>query len=113
MALIPGRSRVNAQQALDAAARAGVDPALVRATKDGYEVPDEVFAAWEDRDADLVYVSDGEPIDLGENAPAEPPTPDEGWKNADIEAWARDQGLDLGGATKKADMLAAIAAAGS
>lgn len=33
------------------------------------------------------------------------------WKVADITAYAERESLDLGGATKKADMLAAIAAA--
>lgn len=36
--------------------------------------------------------------------------PDETWKNAQIEAYAKAGGIDLGEATTKADMLAAIAA---
>ena len=37
--------------------------------------------------------------------------PDETWKNAEIEQYASDHGIDLGGATKKADMLDAISTA--
>ena len=35
-------------------------------------------------------------------------TPDESWTNADIKQYADDHGIDLGGATTKADMLAVI-----
>ncbi|WP_127572772.1 hypothetical protein [Georgenia faecalis] len=34
--------------------------------------------------------------------------PSDGWKNKQIEAYAQANGIDLGGASKKADMLAAI-----
>lgn len=50
-------------------------------------------------------------------APVDPPVvipegdPVEAWKNDQIEAFAAREGIDLGDATKKADMLAAIAAA--
>jgi hypothetical protein len=37
--------------------------------------------------------------------------PNDGWTNAQIQAYATEHGIDLGGATKKADMLAAIAEA--
>jgi len=48
-----------------------------------------------------------------ETAPAVPgpATPDESWKNGDLEAYAAEHRIDLEGATKKADLLAAIAAA--
>ena len=38
-------------------------------------------------------------------------TPTSEWTNAEIEAYAKANNIDLGGATKKADMLAVIAAA--
>jgi hypothetical protein len=92
--IIAGRSRKNAQSALDAAAQAGVDTAQVRAVPEGYLVPDAVLDAWHEANATV---------------PDDTPTSD--WKNADIEAWAKDHDVELGGATTKADMLAAIAAA--
>ncbi len=36
--------------------------------------------------------------------------PTESWKNDQIKAWAKANDRDLGGATNKADMLAALAA---
>jgi hypothetical protein len=62
------------------------------------------------------YYSDG-PHEPGYAGPPEDPetapegAPTSTWKNADIEAWAEANGVDLGGATKKADMLAAISSA--
>jgi len=98
--IIAGRSRRNAQAALDAAAKAGVDPGVVVSVPEGYLVPDAVLDAFHGKSKD-------------KEAPAEPDadTPTSDWKNADIEAWAEDHGVDLGGATKKADMLDAIASA--
>ena len=95
-ALIEGRSRANAQAALEAADRAGVDQARVRAVDEGYLVPMAVADAY----------TSGTTV-----APQDNDTPDDGWKNADIAAWAEAHDVDLGGASKKADMLAAIAAA--
>lgn len=46
--------------------------------------------------------------DTGEQEQEETPTPDDSWTNADIKQYAEDKGIDLGGATTKADMLAAI-----
>lgn len=42
----------------------------------------------------------------GQDEPGE--TPDDSWTNADIKRYADDNGIDLGGATTKADMLAVI-----
>jgi len=97
--IIAGRSRVNAQAALDAADTAGVARSLVKAVPEGYLVPDAVLAVFHgESDAD------------GEEQSAEAaPTSD--WKNAEIKDWAAAHDLDLGDATTKADMLAAIAAA--
>jgi len=94
--IIAGRSRVNAQAALDAADAAGVPRSQVKAVKDGYLVPDAVLVAFHEASAEQA---------------ATEPTPTSDWKNADIEAWAEAHDVDLGDATKKADMLDAIASA--
>lgn len=96
--LIAGRSRKNAQAALQAADRAGVDPLQVTAVTEGYIVPLEVIDAYQG-------------VDPAPPADAEP-TPTEDWKNAEIREWAEAHSVDLGGATTKADMLAAISDAG-
>jgi hypothetical protein len=95
--IIAGRSTKNAQAALAAAATAGVDPTEVKAVRDGYLVPDAVLDAFHE-------AIDG----TADDAEA---TPTSDWKNADIEAWAEAHDVDLGDATKKADMLDAIASA--
>lgn len=57
-----------------------------------------------------------EPQQASDNAPRTPAQdvhdgpPTLAWKNLAIAKWAKDHGVDLGGATKKDDMLAAIAA---
>jgi hypothetical protein len=96
--IIAGRSRKNAQAALDAAKRAGVDASEVKAVPSGYQVPDAVLDAFHGA-ADT------------EVAASTSPTSD--WKNADIRDWADAHDVDLGDATTKADMLAAIDAAGN
>jgi hypothetical protein len=96
--LIAGRSRANAQAALDAAKAAGVDPQEVAAVKEGYVVPLAVIDAYHG---------------AGDVQQSAPPVPTDEWKNAEIREWADAHDVDLGDATKKADMLAAIDAAGS
>jgi hypothetical protein len=95
--IIAGRSRANAQAALDAAAEAGVDPAEVKAVKEGYLVPEAVLDAFHGKS------TGDEPADEPE------PTPTSDWKNADIKDWAAAHDVDLGEATTKADMLDVIA----
>jgi hypothetical protein len=97
--IIAGRSRANAQAALDAADAAGVAQSEVRAVKEGYLVPGAVLEAFH-----------------GESTGAKPadepdPTPTSDWKNAEIKDWAAAHDVDLGDATTKADMLDAIASA--
>ncbi len=99
--IIAGRSRTNAQAALDAAAAAGVDLTEVKAVPNGYLVPDAALAAYHE-------AAGTEPDAEAGDAEA---TPTSDWKNADITAWAESHEVDLGGATTKADMLAAIDAA--
>jgi pyruvate/2-oxoglutarate dehydrogenase complex dihydrolipoamide acyltransferase (E2) component len=112
--IIAGRSRVNAQAALDAAKEAGVDPAEVKAVKEGYLVPEAVLEAFhaaagvDTADAAAVPASDAG----GEHESAAEPdadTPTSDWKNVEIKEWADARNIDLDGATTKADMLAAIA----
>lgn len=108
---IDGRSRATAEALLSAADRVGVQPYEVRTTIRGYIVPDAVAAEY-----NRMLAGDTQPV---EEIPVEeilppaegPPVPDSGWKNDEIKTWAEAHGVDLGGATKKADMLAAIQAA--
>jgi len=93
--LIAGRSRANAQAALDAAKAAGVDVQQVTAVKEGYVVPLAVIDS---------YHGSGDVVQT------EAPVPTDEWKNSEIKEWAEAHQVDLGDATKKADMLAAIAA---
>lgn len=49
--------------------------------------------------------------DGGDDAPASPGEPGESWTVADLQAYAAEHGIDLGGASKKSDILTAIAGA--
>jgi hypothetical protein len=98
---VAGRSREHAKAILAAAEAAGVDKALVQTVADGYLAPEAAVRQYEGK----TLGADEEP----EKGPSE--VPDESWKNADIKTWAEDHGVDLGDATKKADMLAAISSA--
>ena len=95
--VIAGRSSKNARAALDAAAKAGVDVAEVKAVPSGYLVPDAVLDAFHE-------AVDGTADDAED-------TPTSDWKNAEIKDWASAHDIDLGDATTKADMLDAIASA--
>lgn len=101
--LIAGRSRSNAQAALAAAEKAGVDVHEVTATNEGYVVPLAVLDAYSAAAGDADAVAAVPAADAGG-------APTEEWRNADIKQWAEDNSVDLAGATTKADMLAAIAA---
>lgn len=95
--LLVGRSRENARKALAMADERGLPPQAVLTRRSGYLIPiiDEVVA--DDPDGDIVELV-GEPID----------SPDESWKNEDIDAWAQTNlGIDVTG-QKKADKLQAI-----
>lgn len=104
---IAGRNRKTAEALLHAASKVGVDPTEIRTGAVGYIVPVAVSDYYQ-------KMVRGETEGVPEEGPlAEEPQgePDESWKNDEIKAWAEAQGVDLGGATKKADMLAAIQAA--
>jgi hypothetical protein len=110
--VIAGRSRRNAQAALDAAEAAGVGADQVVAVADGYLVPEAVLDAFHAAAGDEKTGAAAVPAsDAGGEPPEFYPTSD--WKNADIKDWAEAHSVDLAGATTKADMLAAIDAAGN
>lgn len=96
--LLGGLKRENALQALAEAEEGGHGPESVLTTSGGFLIPlplggrvaEEVGEVEEDTTPDL---------------------PTSSWANADIEAWAEENGVALNGATTKKDMLAAIAAA--
>ncbi len=101
---VAGRSRENAKAILAAAEAAGVDVNLVRTVGDGYLAPEAAVKQFEGKN--FGASEEAEKSGLSDEA-----SPDESWKNADIKAWAEDHGVDLGDASKKADMLAAISVA--
>lgn len=101
---LPGRSTANARKAIDLAVKNGFNARDVLTARDGYLIPFHAAKATYVDDTELAAGDDGIPV-------AEAKTPDSGWKNADIVQYAEDNSIDLGGATKKDDMLAAIAAA--
>ncbi len=103
---IDGRSRANAEALLAAAKKLNLPVNVVRTTIRGYIVPDAVAAEYRKMLAGETKPIEEEPV---KSEPVET-VPDSTWKNADIEAYAEEHGIDLGGATKKADMIAAITA---
>ncbi|MFM9563253.1 MULTISPECIES: Ish1 domain-containing protein [Streptomyces] len=58
-----------------------------------------------------VYEGDTRPKPLAEVAEDEDARPSDKWTVDRLKQWATKHGIDLGGATKKADVLAAISAA--
>lgn len=95
------RSRENAEALLAAADKLGYEPDVVRTQHNGYLVPRDVAERFQ-------AMLNGE---IDEPVEDEPETPDESWNNDKIRAYADENKIDLGDNTKKADMLAAIAAA--
>lgn len=53
------------------------------------------------------FASGWKPYDGTDSAPTSD-TPDKSWKVADLKAYAEEKNVDLGDATKKEDILAAI-----
>lgn len=94
-ALLVGLTKANARQALDEAVENGFGPETVLTRHDGFLIP----------------LPEGYEVENLEPAEEDVvPTPDKTWKNDDIIGWAGEQNppIDLGDATVKADMLAAI-----
>lgn len=92
---LPGRSPANARKALDLAVKNGFNSKDVLTARDGYLIP---------------YLKAKPKAQAAAKTDA-PALPDKSWKNADIAQYAEDNSIDLGGATKKDAMLAAIDAA--
>ena len=103
---IPGRSRETAEALLHAAEKVGVDATEVRTGAVGYIVPVAVSEYYQQ-----MVRGETEPEPEPEEGPPGEGVPNDSWKNDEIKTWAEAHGVDLGGATKKADMLAAIQAA--
>ena len=109
---IDGRSRATAEALLAAADAVGAERHEVRTTIRGYVVPVAVSDEYGRMVRGESKPVKEEPVEgPAEAAEVREGNPDEGWKNDEIKTWAEAHGVDLGGATKKADMLAAIQAA--
>jgi hypothetical protein len=100
-AFVSPRTPDTARALLAAAEAIGVESWNVRTTTGGYYVPVAVSKRYEQ--------SLSEPVVEAE--PEGPSVPDESWKVADLKAFAQDNEVDLGDATKKADILAVIRSA--
>jgi hypothetical protein len=96
---IPGRSPETTEALKRAASYVGVAASEIRAGAVGYIVP----AAVSEHYRKMVLETPEEPEKSS--------FPDSSWKNDEIKAWAESHEVDLGDATKKADMLAAIQSA--
>jgi hypothetical protein len=108
---IEGRSRATAEALLAAAEKVGAQAHEVRTSIRGYIVPDAVAAEYHRMVAGNTAPVEEEIVEEEVVEEEKSSFPDEGWKNDDIKAWAESHEVDLGNATKKADMLAAIQAA--
>jgi hypothetical protein len=107
---ITPRSRATAEALLVAADKLGLPRAQVRTSIRGYIVPDAVAAEYRKMLAGETEPIEPEVSEPEEVAPLREGSPDGTWKNEEIKAWAEAHEVDLGGATKKADMLAAVQA---
>lgn len=103
---ITGRSRETAEALLHAAEKVGAAATEVRTGATGYIVPVAVSDYYQ-----KMVRGETEPEEEVAPEPEKSSFPDDSWKNDDIKAWAEAHEVDLGNATKKADMLAAIQAA--
>ena len=56
----------------------------------------------------VVEVAEVQPEEHASPEPEHSSRPDKAWTNADIKQYAEDNGIDLGGATTKDDMLAVL-----
>lgn len=107
--LLVGRSRDKARAALALADERGLKPQEVLTRYDGYLIPIVDGAPDEEFTEIVSDGAGGDPVEVT----AEPiETPNESWKNEDIDAWAAEHvpGVDVSG-LKKADKIQAILAA--
>lgn len=99
--LLSGRNKENARKAISEAQERGFGADSVLTRHDGYLIPLGK--------GDVVETTPGtegnDPVELDAEAVE---APDDSWKNDDIVEFAKSHGIDLGEATKKADMLAVI-----
>lgn len=101
-AFVGPRNSATARALLDSAAAIGEEAAVVRTAIGGYYVPESVARHYEQTlGAPAEEVVEESP-ETGEAVP------DDSWKVAEIREWAKAHEVDLGDATKKADMLAAV-----
>lgn len=105
-AFVSPKSSATARALLDAAKSLGLEASVVRSTMGGYYVPVSVSKKYE---TDSLGASPEEAV--AEEDEGESDSPDGSWKVAEIKEWAQAHGVDLGDATKKADILAAISSA--
>lgn len=113
------RSRDHARLLLDAAAKIGVDQHLVKTTRGGYLVPQEVLDYINSLPAEGEYV--GPLDDKADDAPSEEPKaeptepgldrPNVNESKALWLAYAQSVGLDVTDETSKADIIEAVKAA--
>jgi hypothetical protein len=108
---IPGRSRETAEALLHAAEKVGVNPTEIRTGAVGYIVPVAVSDYYQKMVRGETEAVEEEPVTEEPDDDEKSSFPDSSWKNEDIKAWAESHEVDLGDATKKADMLAAIQSA--
>jgi hypothetical protein len=99
-AFVSPRTPDTAKALLAAAEAVGAEAWAVRTTTGGYYVPVSVAQRYEQ--------SLSAPVEEEAEGPS---VPDESWKVADLKAYAQDNQVDLGDATKKADILAVIRSA--
>lgn len=103
-AFVSPKSSATARALLDAASGLGLDATVVRSTMGGYYVPVSVSKKYESD----VLGAKPEASEVEQEEEGKSDFPDDSWKAPDIKEWAQSHEVDLGGATKKADMLAAI-----
>lgn len=105
-AFVSPKGAATARALLEAAKALGLEASVVRSTMGGYYVPVSVSKKYE-------TVSLGAPPEEAavEEDDGKSDFPDDSWKVAEIKEWAQAHEVDLGDATKKADILAAISSA--
>lgn len=99
-AFVSPKGAETARRLLEATTALGLDASVVRSTMGGYYVPVAVSKKYE---TDALGAKPDEDTDEEKRD-----LPDDSWKVAEIKEWAQAHEVDLGDATKKADILAAI-----
>jgi hypothetical protein len=119
-AFIAGRSRRNAQRALDAADAVEVDQVLVRAVRDGYYAPFVVVEKYaelleaeteEAAAAAEAEASTDESTGEGGESTKEVPADNPEWTHGRLDDYAKAHKIELASGLNKTDKVAAILAA--